>query len=215
MKPPPPTGLVNRSGSSLSSTSPSSRSANSCRRWLRGTCPGFSCPVCLAAREDAASTLLARMTPNSGGGSSIAALPDAKLSDPVGELLRLATSGSPTEANTLGSTSALATKARCPSIAKYLLAKRKWRASGRRMSGSRLPAAIIDACTAMAARFARRGNDGSMNTVWPSVHGGPPGCCAATAKGRPANADASMPRVCNRSASAPSATDHLRNPEPC
>src|ERR1700722_2070809 len=95
MKPPPPTGLVNRSGSSLSSTSPSSRSANSCRRWLRGTCPVFSCPVCLAAREDAASTLLARMTPNSGGGSSIAALPDAKLSDPVGELLRLATSGAP------------------------------------------------------------------------------------------------------------------------
>jgi len=32
MKPPPPIGLVNRSGSSLSSTSPPSRSANSCPR---------------------------------------------------------------------------------------------------------------------------------------------------------------------------------------
>ena len=58
------------------------------------------------------------MTPNSGGGSPMAAFPDAKPSDSAGELLRLAMSESPKEANTLGSTSALATNARCPSTAK-------------------------------------------------------------------------------------------------
>ena len=79
-----------------------------------------------------------------------------------------------------------------------------------RRRASRLPAAIIEACTATDSRVVRAGNDGSMNTVWPSVHGGSPGRCASTATARPAKAEASMPRVCNRSASAPSATGHLR-----
>src|SRR6185437_12517355 len=98
----------------------------------------------------------------------------------------------------------------CPSIAKYRLAKREWRASGRTMSGSKLPAAIIDACTATAARCVRAGSDGSTNIVWPSVHGGSPGRCASTATARPAKAEASMPSACNRSASNPSPTGPLR-----
>ena len=115
MKPPPPTGLVNRSGSSLSSISPSSSSANSCVRWLRGTCPG--CLVIglrAAARLPAASTLLARMIPNSGGGSSIADFPDAKLSDVGGRIAAVGDVGVGQRANTRGSTSALCEQCAMP-----------------------------------------------------------------------------------------------------
>ena len=67
---------------------------------------------------------------------------------------------------------------------------------GRTTSGSRLPAAIIDACTAMASRFARKGAAVSMKTVWPSDQGGSPGGCPSTATGRPAKAVANMPKSC-------------------
>jgi hypothetical protein len=112
---PPPTGLVNTSGSSESSICASSSSV-SCRARPRGTCRGFassrSAARCSAAREDAASTLAARITPNSGAGSSTAARPSATLSDAAGESLRLARSRSPTDANLPGSRALLATSAR-------------------------------------------------------------------------------------------------------
>ena len=110
MKPPPPTGLVNTSGSSESSICASSSSL-SCRAWPRGTWRGFAASW-LAAAADAASTLAGRITPNSGAGSSIAARPSATLSDAAAESLRLAGSRSPADANLPGSRALLATSAR-------------------------------------------------------------------------------------------------------
>ena len=134
------------------------------------------------------------MTPNSGGGSSIAPCRTPRLSDSAGELLRSRdVGGHPTRPAPAAARRRWRLVHGDPRSPNNALAKREWRANGRTTSGSRLPAAIIDACTAMASRFARKGAEVSMKTVWPSVHGGSPGSCPSTATGRPAKAVANMP----------------------
>jgi hypothetical protein len=111
MKPPPPTGLLNRSGSSESSIASSSNSSGSFAPRLRGTCAGFS-RSCPAAREHNARIFAARITPNSGAGSSIAARSPAILNEAAGEPLRPAMSRLPIDAKLPGSTPLLASTAR-------------------------------------------------------------------------------------------------------
>ena len=65
-----------------------------------------------------ARTFAARITPNSGAGSSIAARPSAMLSEAAGESLRPAMSRLPNDAKMPGSRSLLLTSARWPSSAR-------------------------------------------------------------------------------------------------
>ncbi len=82
----------------------------------------------------------------------MAVRPSARRSEAAGESLSPGTSRAANGANIFGNKAALARNARLASIARYRLARRGWRTSARTTSGSRLPAAINDACTATARR---------------------------------------------------------------
>ena len=90
-----------------------------------------------------------------------------------------------------GNRSSIAASARCPSTARYRLANAGRRVSLRTTSGSRLPAARSDACTASASSWSRVLVPASTKTTLPSVHAGSPGSPGATCRARPESAEAS------------------------
>ncbi len=73
-----------------------------------------------------------------------------------------------------------------------------------RRPGSRLPAAISDACTATDSRFARARAEGSTKTVCPSVHDGSPDRAAPPRQAGPRGRTPTCP--------APAAGRHRRHP---
>ena len=210
MKPPPPTGLVNRSGSSESSISSSSSSSSSFVPRPRGTWPGLCLVlVCwpLARSQPTPSLRGSRRIP--AAGSSIAARPAAMLSEAAGESLRPAMSRSPIEARTPGSSSRWRPVRGDPRSPDSV-----WPAADGGPAAARRRGPGCRPRSSMRARRSPRVSRGAAPTVdeivWPSVHEGSPGCNSATATGRPASAEANMPSACNRSPRASSATADLR-----
>ena len=188
--PPPPTGLEKRSAAvPSSSSSSSSSSASTWLRCSRGTCSRVVAE--LSARLIDASSCRARMAPKLSGGSAIASRLSAAARDAAGESARAATSESMSDRSDGGNRSSIAASARWPSTARYRLANAGRRVSLRTTSGSRLPAARSDACTASASSWSRVLMLASTKTTLPSVHAGSPGSPGATCRARPESAEAS------------------------
>ena len=213
MKPPPPTGLVNRSGSSLSSISSSSRSVNSWRL--------------LASRNVRRRLLLGLFGRTRASGQHLGGADDAEFG---WRIVDLPLAGRQAQ-RLCGRTAACGDVGGTQRGQHARQARRRWRLvhDDPRSPNSVWPSGNggpTDArrrdrgCPRRSSMPVRRWPPGSpgraptvsMKTVWPSVHGGSPGSCSSTATGRPAKAVANMPKSCNRSASAPSVTGHLRHP---
>jgi hypothetical protein len=91
------------------------------------------------------------MAPKLSGGSAIVSRLSATAIDAAGESPRTATVRSISDRTRSGNRCSIAASARWPSMARYRLANAGRQLSLRTTSGSRLPAARSDACTASAA----------------------------------------------------------------